>query len=129
MFDNVGRGVIFNQTWHDYSINSAQFNKGKRIINESNIAFYDAMRQKFATHDIYCPEPEDLASKLRAMAQWDYSWTSGNNLLEIQLDLSNVPSDTIAKYTGGMGIKIENTYSFIQQVFINDQPHEAFSDR
>jgi len=28
-----------------------------------------------------------------------------------------------------MGIKIENTHSFIQKVLINDQPHEAFSDR
>jgi len=129
MFDNVGRGVIFNEAWHDYSINSAQFNKGKRIINESNIAFYDAMRENFSTHDIYCPEPEDLANKLRAMAQWDYSWSWENNLLEIQLDLSDVHDDSIAKYTGGMGIKIENTHSYIQQVFINDQPHAAFSDR
>jgi hypothetical protein len=129
MFVTVGRGVIFNQTWHDYSINSAQFNKGKRIINKSNIAFYNAMRQKFATHDIYCPEPEDLANKLRAMAQWDYRWTSGNDQLEIQIDLSKVHNDTIAKYTGGMGLKIENTHLFIQQVFINDLSHQAFSDR
>jgi hypothetical protein len=110
-------------------MNSAQFNIGKRIINASNIAFYDAMRQKFATHDIYCPEPVDLANKLRALAQWDYNWTFGDNQLEIQLDLSNVRSDTIARYIGGMGIKIENTNSYIQQVFINNQLHEAFSDR
>jgi len=46
------------------------------------------MRQKYVSHDIYCPEPADLANKLRAMAQWDYSWTTVNDQMEIQLDLS-----------------------------------------
>ena len=76
MFHNVGRGVIFNEMWHDYSISSAPVHEGKdkRITNENNFPFYEAMKTKFGTLPIYCPEPQELAQKLRAMAQWNYSW-------------------------------------------------------
>jgi len=128
MYDNVGRGVVFNETWHDYSICSAQFGRGERIINKNNMAFYNAMKENFNTHDVYCPTPIDLANKLRAMAQWNYDWKSQSNRIELQLDLSKVGIDSIAEFIGGMGIKIENTNAFIQQVLVNKVAHYAFTD-
>lgn len=129
LFDNIGHGVIFNEMWHDYSITTQPQKEKERIVNKSNIEFYDAMKAKFATHRIYCPTPEDLGHKLRAMAQWDYSWSVTKDRIDITLDLSNVLLDTIPYFVGGMGLKIENTHDCIQSVSINEQPHFAFDDR
>ncbi|MBN2367239.1 MAG: hypothetical protein JXL67_13805, partial [Calditrichaeota bacterium] len=114
MFQNIGRGVIFNEMWHDYSITSqAQYGKD-RIMNENNIAMYDAMRAKFATNDIYAPQPEELGNKLRAMSQWNYEWKLAANKINLTLDLSDVLLDTVSEFTGGMGIRINNTNDYIQ---------------
>jgi uncharacterized membrane protein len=129
MFGNIGRGVLFNEMWHDYSITSQPQHNKERIINKKNIAFYDGMRTKFASSDIYCPTPVDLTNKLRAMAQWDYSWNATDDKLEMTLDLTKVRADTIPYFTGGMGVRIENSAKFIQSVKINGNDHYAFSDR
>jgi uncharacterized membrane protein len=129
MIEKIGRGVIFNEMWHDYSITTmVQYGKD-RIMNTNNRPFYDAMRAKFATSDIYCPGPVDLGHKLRAMAQWEYSWKSDGDRIEMTLDLSAVRNDTVPYFTGGMGIFIENTSLFIQKVHINGKEHPAFDHR
>lgn len=129
IFHNIGRGAIFNQMWHDYSITSQPQYGKSRIMNQKNIAMYDAISAKFAHYPVYCPEPEDLGHKLRAMAQWDYSWKTAGDRLELQLDLSAARLDTIPYFTGGMGIRIENTAKYIQSVAVNGASHPAFSDR
>ncbi|MFO7888886.1 MAG: hypothetical protein R6V04_00945 [bacterium] len=128
MYNNIGRGVIFNEMWHDYSITTQPQRGKERIVNDNNRPFYDAMKAKFATHNIYCPDPVDLGHKLRAMAQWNYKWTAGENKIEIVLDLSQVLLDTIPYYTGGMGLSIENTNKKISEVHINGKEHPAFTD-
>jgi hypothetical protein len=131
MFNNVGRGVIFNEMWHDYSISSAPVHEGKdkRITNENNFPFYEAMKTKFATLPIYCPEPQELAQKLRAMAQWNYSWKASNGAIEMTLDFSGLRRDDTAESLGGMGIRIENSRNFVQSVLIDGHVHPAFDDR
>ncbi|HEX7424709.1 MAG TPA: hypothetical protein VF311_12605 [Terriglobales bacterium] len=131
MFHNVGRGVIFNEMWHDYSISSAPVNEGKdkRITNENNFPFYEAMKTKFATLPIYCPEPQELAQKLRAMAQWNYSWKASDDTIEMTLDLSSLRRNDTAESLGGMGIRVENTRKFIRSVLIDGRVHPAFDDR
>ena len=131
MFHNVGRGVIFNEMWHDYSISSAPVNEGKdkRITNENNFPFYEAMKTKFATLPIYCPEPQELAQKLRAMAQWNYSWKASDDAIEMTLDLSSLRRNDTAESLGGMGVRVENTRKFIQSVLIDGRVHPAFDDR
>lgn len=131
MFHNVGRGVIFNEMWHDYSISSAPVNEGKdkRITNENNFPFYEAMKTKFATLPIYCPEPQELAQKLRAMAQWNYSWKASDDTIEMTLDLSSLRRNDTAEFLGGMGVRVENTGKFIQSVLIDGRVHPAFDDR
>jgi hypothetical protein len=129
MFERIGRGVIFNQMWHDYSITSQPQSGKTRIVNSSNLAMYDAIRNKFAVKEIYCPTPVELGHKLRLMAQWDYDWRAEKDRLCMTLDLTRVNLDTMPRFTGGMGIAIENSPQTIQNVLIDGQPHEAFGDR
>ncbi len=140
LFRGIGRGYIYNQMWHDYSISSmplhrsdgedgAGVGKPPRIANSSNIAMYEGLKAKFATTPIYTPEPMEVVEKLRVMAGWNYSWTRHGDVLEITLDLSNLPRRAAAEFIGGMGIRIENTAARIQSVTLNGQPHDAFADR
>jgi hypothetical protein len=129
LFENIQRGVLYNQMWHDYSITSqSQYGKD-RIMNENNIAMYDALKAKFATRDIYCPTPVELTNKLLSMAQWNYRWKSSGNNLELTIDFSRALTDTLPFFTGGMGIKIDNTNQYIQKVIINGKDHWAFNER
>jgi hypothetical protein len=129
LYNSIGRGLVYNQMWHDYAITTQPQSPKNRIINESNIAIYDAMKAKFATTDIYAPEPAELGHKIRAMKQWNYTWNSDDNGIDFTLDLTNVSLDDIADNTGGMGLRIDNTPKFIQSVSINGTPHFAFGDR
>lgn len=129
IFHNIGRGAIFNQMWHDYSITSQPQYGKSRIMNQKNIAMYDAISAKFVNYPIYCPEPEDLGHKLRAMAQWEYSWESKDNAVKIRIDLAKARLDTIAYFTGGMGLRIENTADYIQNVSINGAAHYGFNEQ
>jgi hypothetical protein len=141
LFRDISHGYIYNQMWHDYSISSMPLRHGggeqqagavakpARIANTSNMAMYEALRSKFATHLIYTPEPMEVVEKLHAMAGWNYSWTGQGDVLEMVLDLSNLPRTTTASFVAGMGIRIENTAYHIESVTINGQPHDAFSDR
>jgi len=130
MYENIGRGVLFNQMWHDYSITSQQYGEKDRIINTSNIEFYNAIRAKFAAHNIYAPTPNELGNKLRAMAQWDYGWRSSGDTITMTIDISRMRnSEAIASAVGGMGLRIENTGQFIQSVQINEQPHFGYTDQ
>lgn len=139
MYNNISKGVVFNEMWHDYAITAnkdteppktqAMRENGSRIINESNIALYDAIKTKFLTHDIYCPEPDDLRYKLLAMARWNFDWEFNKQQLNIELDLSSINPEEIAFYIGGMGIRIDNTKDYIQEVTINGEPHLAFADK
>jgi len=131
MFQNVGRGVIFNEMWHDYSISSSPVSEGKdkRITNTNNFPFYEAMKTKFGTLPIYCPEPQELAQKLRAMAQWNYSWKASDDAIEMTIDLSSLRRSDTAESLGGMGVRVENTRKFIQSVLIDGRVHPAFDDR
>ena len=126
--DNIKRGVIFNQMWHDYSITSQPQYGQDRIINTNNIAMYDAIKTKFKNNKIYCPEPEDLRYKICIMAQSNYIWSVNGNEMNFKLDISNLGLDSAYLYTGGMGIRINNTLKKISKVFINNKEHFAYND-
>lgn len=129
LYENVQRGVIFNEMWHDYSITTQSQKDKQRIINESNIAFYDALKAKFNSSDIYCPTPADLRNKLLLMAQGNYSWQTKDNTIRINLDFSQVELDSLFEYTAGMGLRINNTAKKIEHVTINGNEHKAFNDQ
>ncbi len=138
LFEGIGRGVVYNQMWHDYGISSMPVTqralppgaapRPPRIKNTYLLPLYEAVRAKWASFPIYAPEPEDLVNKVLALAQWDYSWQAGESRVDLTLDMSGLRRDEIARYTGGMGIRIDNTLDPIQSVTIDGLPHLAFSD-
>jgi hypothetical protein len=128
LYYNIQRGVIFNQMWHDYSITSQPQYGKDRIVNTNNIAMYDAIKAKFKNSDIYTPDPEDLKYKLCIMAQSDYNWSVKGNEINVELDISNVGLDSAFLFTGGMGIRINNSNKKINKVFIDGEEHYAFND-
>lgn len=127
LYKNVQRGVIFNQMWHDYSITSQPQYGKDRIVNKNNLAMYDAIKAKFNKDDIYAPEPEDLRYKLCIMSQADYQWSESEDVINIKLDLQTVGLDSVQNYTGGLGIRVNNSHKFINRVDINGKNHYAFS--
>jgi hypothetical protein len=96
-------------------------------VNKSNIAMYDGIKSKFKTTEIYCPTPADLQHKIVLMAQGNYEWQSAEDELVMNLDLRDVTLKSILDYTGGMGIRLNNTNRIIQQVFINGEEHFGFN--
>ena len=136
MFSNVGRGVIFNQMWHDYGVTSTPLEPDMfdwwglwpQDWPDDQRPLYDALAAKFATEAIYCPDAVDLGQKLRAMAQWSYSWNATGDRIHMTLDLSQADSAALEQYAGGMGIRVENYGGRIQSVVINGNEHPAFSD-
>jgi hypothetical protein len=62
------------------------------------------------------------------MAQSDYSWSVDGNQLNFKFDISNLSLDSANLYTGGMGIRINNSSKKIDKVFINNIEHFAFND-
>lgn len=129
LFERIGRGVIYNQMWHDYSITSQPQYGKSRVVNSNNIAMYDAIRRKFASREIYAPGPIELGHKLRLMAQWDYSWRAEKEKLFLTLDLTRVRLDTMPAFSSGMGVAIENSGQYIQEVLLDGRPHLGFGDR
>jgi hypothetical protein len=127
IYYGIQRGAIINQMWHDYSITTQPQYGKDRIVNKSNIAMYDALKSKFMTTDIYCPDPMDLQNKIVMIAQGNYTWESTGDELIMNLDLSNVILKSAKDYLGGMGIRINNTPLVIQQVFIDGQQHFAYN--
>jgi hypothetical protein len=143
LFGKIGRGVLFNQMWHDYSMHVSEktnnhswfselrnyFSNKKKVNNSDRLPLYETLKEKFAAHDIYCPEPVELGHKLQIMAQANYAWKTTGDQVEVALDLREVDLDSTVKYTGGMGIRIENTGKKIRSVFIDGRPHFAFNDQ
>jgi hypothetical protein len=134
MFQNIGHGAIFNLMWHDYSLGNTAAPRTRpgappgRIREVNHIPLYDAIKAKWDTNDVYCPEPYELVYKIRAMAQLEYSWKSEGNRVEMELDTSHLRLPQTFDFLPGMGIRIENTGQKIQSVTINGQPHFAFAD-
>ena len=62
------------------------------------------------------------------MAQSDYSWSLNGDGLNFKFDISNLGLDSANLYTGGMGIRINNTSKKISKVFIDNTEHFAFND-
>ncbi len=138
LFEGVGRGVVYNQMWHDYGISSMPVTqralppgaapRPPRIKNTYLLPLYEAVRAKWASLPIYAPEPEDLVNKMLALAQWDYSWQADESHVDLTLDMSGLRRGEIGQFTGGMGIRLDNTLDPIQSVTIDGVPHQAFSD-
>lgn len=136
LFSTVGNGVIFDAMWHDYGMSTYLaaeprnvtkiIREGTRIINKSNRQYYDVVRNFFNTHDIYCPEPEELSGKMQLLSTASISWNYKNDALRTDLVFDSRIFSKYGKYIGGMAIGT-NSCREISSVKINSKPYFAFS--
>ena len=133
----IGHGVILDLMWHDYGMSNilyagprfiSRLPEGTRIFNENNWELYEATRNFWATHDIYCPEPAELAAKMKFLsnAAYTWRWEDGALVMDLRFDAANF--EKYAPYVGGMAVGINNTERPIRRVEIDGKPHAAFSD-
>ena len=134
----IGNGVVFDLMWHDYGMSNILYAgprfvsrviaNGTRIINDNNWELYETTRNFWATHDIYCPEPEELVAKMEFLSNASYDWRCEGDALvmDIRFDAENF--GRYAKYIGGMAVGVNNTGKPIRRVEVDGKPHAAFSD-
>lgn len=134
--NNVGNGVIFNAMWHDYGMSKMLageprnvteiIRNGTRIINDSNWEYYEVMRNFWNTHDIYCPEPAELAGKMLLQAGASLSWTREDGILTVRIAFPEEDFGKYAPYVGGMALGLNG--ASIASVELDGQAYYAFSD-
>jgi hypothetical protein len=134
---DIGHGVVLDLMWHDYGMSNilyagprfiSRLPEGTRIFNDDNGELYETTRNFWATHNIYCPEPEELAAKMKFLsnAAYDWRWENGVLVMDIRFDEENFGK--YAKYVGGMAVAVNNTDMPVRRVEIDGKPHFAFSD-
>ena len=134
---DIGHGVVLDLMWHDYGMSNilyagprfiSRLPEGTRIFNDDNGELYETTRNFWATHEIYCPEPEELAAKMKFLsnAAYDWRWENGVLVMDIRFDEENFGK--YAKYVGGMAVAVNNTDMPVRRVEIDGKPHFAFSD-
>ena len=136
-FNTIGNGVVLDLMWHDYAMSGilyagprfiSRLPEGTRIFNDNNWELYETTRNFWASHDIYCPEPEELAAKMKFLSNARYDWHAEGDalIMDIQFDAENF--NKYAKYVGGMAVGMNNTDKPVRRVEIDGKPHYAFSD-
>lgn len=133
----IGNGVILDLMWHDYGMSNilyagprfiSRLPQGTRVFNEDNWELYETTRNFWATHNIYCPEPEELAAKMKFLSNAAYQWRWENGVLVMDIRFDAETFGKYAKYVGGMAVAVNNTAMPIRRVEIDGKPHAAFSD-
>ena len=134
----IGNGVILDLMWHDYGMSNILYagprfvsrviEEGTRIINDSTWELYETTRNFWATHDIYCPEPEELSAKMKFLSNAAYDWRCEDGALVTDITFDAENFGKYAQYIGGMAIGVNNTGKPIRRVEIDGKPHFAFSD-
>ncbi|MBQ6958571.1 MAG: polysaccharide deacetylase family protein [Bacteroidales bacterium] len=133
----IGNGVILDLMWHDYGMSNilyagprfiSRLPEGTRVFNEDNWELYETTRNFWATHNIYCPEPEELAAKMKFLSNAAYQWRWENGVLVMDIRFDAETFGKYAKYVGGMAVAVNNTAIPIRRVEIDGKPHAAFSD-
>ena len=133
----IGNGVILDLMWHDYGMSNilyagprfiSRLPEGTRVFNDDNWELYETTRNFWATHNIYCPEPEELAAKMKFLSNAAYQWRWENGALVMDIRFDAETFGKYAKYVGGMAVAVNNMALPIRRVEIDGKPHAAFSD-
>ena len=138
LYDKVGNGVIFNAMWHDYGMSgmlaaeprnvTRLMRDGTRIINADNREYYEVMRGFWNTHDIYCPEPAELAAKMLLQANASVAWGVEDDCLRVKVRFADEDFEKYAAYVGGMALGVSDASEPISSVEIGGVPYRAFTE-
>jgi hypothetical protein len=122
----LGRGALYNQMWHDYGIagNPPDHDPGGGPFD----AFYDAIREHFATQRVYAPAVAEVTTKLGIAQRSRFSsqWSDGDSVVTTSLDLARIPSNQRAQLAG-MGLRVNRPGRAIIGVTVDGAAHAAFT--
>lgn len=120
----VGRGVLYNQMWHDYSLGG----------DDAPIHFPDADSLRplfdvnvahFMDERVYAPSIRELTGKMHLAHGVRLSSRMDGDRLIARLDFSAVQAHLAD--VGGMGLRVNHAQQPIAAVTVNGAPHAAFS--
>jgi len=120
--DDIGRGVIYNHMWHDYTIQEAFNDKPEFLpLFEEHMSFIDS-------NNVYLPAGKELQGKMwiANSATFNSSHNSLLNKVTVNVDLSSVAAEHRTSLVG-MGLKINNGNQAIASVQINGDDHFGFN--
>ncbi|MCG8425481.1 MAG: hypothetical protein MJE77_46985 [Proteobacteria bacterium] len=124
--NTVGRGVLYNQMWHDYSIGDLS-----PLLHypdtPSARPLFDANRDHFAANRIYAPSASELVGKMHTAHKVAISSRAQGHYLLATLDYSNVPASHV-DHIAGMGVRLNGSDKSIKAVAIDGVPHHAFTN-
>jgi hypothetical protein len=123
--DTVGRGVLYNQMWHDYAISD-----GVRPLHdpdaETAIPLFDANRVHFSTSRVYMPSVDELVGKLHIAHGIGLSSKSAAQELVVTLDYAAIRASH-REHVAGMGLRVNRGSHPIQSVQVDGQAHDGFT--
>ena len=122
--NRVGRGVLYNQMWHDYAINN-----DPPLHDPTDLPtrpLYDVVREHFAQQRIYAPGLYEAGTKLQVAQRARFSASSSAGVVTTKLDLSALSSDERLQLAG-MGLRLNGVTQPIVAVTIDGGDHPAFT--
>lgn len=117
----VGRGVLYNQMWHDYSIggNSAPLHFPE---TPSVRPLFDVNRYHFERNPVYMPSIAELVAKFHIASKALHSSSQYGNEVTVLIDYSAVPAK-YRDFVAGMGLRVGGTIAGVE---IDGAAHAAF---
>lgn len=123
--NTVGRGVLYNEMWHDYAISGNA--TPKHLDPDAPVRLlFDVNRAHFEQNLVYMPEVDELVGKFHvaARALRSSEWIGGG-AIAVEIDYSRVAA-RYRRFAAGMGLRIRA--GGIRAVWIDGEPHPGFSD-
>ena len=123
--ETVGRGVIYNMMWHDYSLGG---NAPPEHYPEtpSVLPLFETSREHFWQSEIYAPTVAEAVGKLYVAHGVVITSEHSGGTLTVDLDYSAVPSKYRA-HIAGMGLRIHQGDDPIGRVVIDGIEHRGFT--
>ena len=122
--DTVGRGVLYNQMWHDYAIGGDE-EPVHFPDTDSRRPLFDANRVHFVGERVYAPSIRELTGKMHLAHGVRLSSRVDGDHLIARLDFSAVQGHLA--HVAGMGLRVNHAERPIAAVTVNGAPHAGFS--
>lgn len=120
----VGRGVLYNEMWHDYGISEsiAPIHYPQDRVRP----LYDANREHFEQNRIYAPAVRELVGKMYLAKGSALTSSLSGDELRVTLATTAIPA-AYRDDAAGMGLRVNASAQPIAAVTLNGEPYPAFT--
>ena len=122
--NTVGRGVLYNQMWHDYAISDLDLDR--HDLSSPIAPLFDVNGDHFATSRIYAPSVPELTGKMHIAHGAGLSSVMSGQDLVATLDYSTL-SAAHSAHVAGMGLRVNGGDQPISSVTIDGAAHHGFT--